>query len=286
MAIAFLGAGMMGAGMVEAALARGEQVTVWNRTLEKARPLTEKGARLATTPAEAAAGAERVHIMLSDDGVVDGALEPAAPGIGREALVIDHTTTSPAGTAARAAACEARGVGFLHAPVFMSPAMCRDAKGLMLCAGPKARFDRAEPALAKMTGQVWWVGERSDLAASYKLFGNAMLITICGGLADVFSMAAHLGIPPADALGLFAKFNPAGVIQARGSWMAKGQFSPASFELSMARKDVRLMLESAGDLPLSALPGIAARMDALLAEGRGAEDLAVLAADAIGKGGG
>lgn len=283
MTIAFLGAGLMGSGMVEAALGRGEEVVVWNRTLEKARPLAEKGARLAETPAEAVAGVERLHVILSEDTAVDAALEQAAPALPGEALIIDHTTTSPAGTAARAARLEAQGIAFLHAPVFMSPAMCREAKGLMLCAGPRARFERAEPSLSRMTGQVWWVGERPDLAAAYKLFGNAMIVAIAGGLADVFSMAASMGIAPQDALGLFSKFNPAGLIQMRGAKMAEGTFSPASFELTMARKDVRLMLESAGDLPLGALPGIAARMDALIAAGHGTDDVGALAADAIAR---
>jgi 3-hydroxyisobutyrate dehydrogenase-like beta-hydroxyacid dehydrogenase len=60
--------------------------------------------------------------------------------------------------------------------------------------------------------------------------------------------------------------------------MAARDFAPA-FELTMARKDVRLMQETAGDRPLAALPGIAARMDALVAAGHGGEDLAVLAHD-------
>jgi 3-hydroxyisobutyrate dehydrogenase len=283
MTIAFLGAGLLAAGMIESALGRGERVIVWNRSQDKLRPLAEKGARTAATPAEAVAGAVRVHVVLSDDAAVDDVLAQAAPSIGNDVLVIDHTTTSPAGTAARAARCEAQRIPFLHAPVFMSPAMCREAKGLMLVAGPEERFERAEAALGQMTGQVWWLGERADLAACYKLFGNAMLITICGGLADVFSMATSLGIAPEDALGLFSKFNPTGTITGRGGAMARGQFSPASFELTMARKDVRLMLESAGALPLATLPGIAARMDALIAAGHGRDDLSALAADAVAK---
>lgn len=280
--LAFLGTGLIGAGMVEAALSRGEQVVVWNRSLDKARALEAAGARVAATPAEAAGGAARVHLALSDDAVVDAVLAEAAPGIGPGVLVIDHSTTSPAGTAARAAACEGRGVAFLHAPVFMSPAICRKAQGLMLCAGPRARFEAAEPALARMTGEVWWLGERPDLAAVYKLFGNAMIATIVGGLSDVFSMAAAQGIRPEDALALFGKFNPAGTVQLRGARMAQGDFAP-SFALTMARKDVRLMLEAAGDLPLAVLPGMAARMDQLIAGGHGEEDLAVLATDAVAR---
>jgi 3-hydroxyisobutyrate dehydrogenase-like beta-hydroxyacid dehydrogenase len=64
--------------------------------------------------------------------------------------------------------------------------------------------------------------------------------------------------------------------------MAAGDYAPA-FELTMARKDARLMLELAGAQPLGALPGIAARMDALIARGFGADDLGVLAIDAVPK---
>jgi 3-hydroxyisobutyrate dehydrogenase-like beta-hydroxyacid dehydrogenase len=278
--IAFLGAGLIGGGMVRGALARGEQAIVWNRSLDKARALAGAGARVAPGPREAVEGAARVHLALNDDAAVDAVLDQAAPGIGRDVLVIDHTTTSAAGTAERAAACERRGIAFLHAPVFMSPAMCEKAKGLMLCAGPRDRFERAEPALAAMTGEVWWVGERPDLAAAHKLFGNAMIAAIVGGLADVFTMASALGIPPEDAHALFSRFKPGLTVDLRGAKMARGDFSP-TFMLSMARKDVRLMLEAAGDRPLAVLPGLAARMDQVIAAGRGADDFGALAADAV-----
>ena len=64
--------------------------------------------------------------------------------------------------------------------------------------------------------------------------------------------------------------------------MAKGNFAP-SFELDMARKDVGLMLEIAGDQPLAVLPSIAARMDQLITAGHGAEDASVLGIDAVRK---
>lgn len=62
--------------------------------------------------------------------------------------------------------------------------------------------------------------------------------------------------------------------------MAKGKF-PLGFELAMARKDVRLMLETTGNRPMAALPAIAARMDQLIAAGHGAEDATILAIDAV-----
>ena len=150
----------------------------------------------------------------------------------------------------------------------------------MLVAGPKATFDRAQAALGAMTGRIFFLGERRDLAAANKLFGNAMILAVCGGLADVFAMAASLGIEAGDALALFSKFNPAGVLGYRGTAMARGDYAPA-FELTMARKDVRLMVETAQERELAVLPALARRMDALIARGLGSDDLGVLAIDAV-----
>lgn len=276
--VAFMGTGLMGSAMIEAMLRRGDEVTAWNRTLERARPLEKVGARLARTPAEAARGAERVHLLVSDDAAVDAVLEQARPAIGRDALVVDHSTVSPAGTVARFRACEERGIAFLHAPLFMGPQQCREGTGLMLCAGPGDRYERAAPALQPMTGKLWYLGERPDVAAAYKLFGNAMLMVIVGGIADVYQLAARLGIPAAEAHGLFAHFKPGGVIDWRGKKMAEGDFTP-TFELAMARKDVRLMIEAAGGAPLALLPALAARMDEVIAQGHGSEDVGVIAVD-------
>ncbi len=276
--VAFMGTGLMGSAMIEAMLGRGDEVRAWNRTLERARPLEKLGAHVAVTPEDAARGADRVHILVSDDAAVDAILERARPGLGRGALVVDHSTVSPAGTVARYRACEAHGVAFLHAPVFMGPQQCRDGAGLMLCSGPRQRFASAEQALRAMTGDVWYLGERPDLAAAYKLFGNALLLVIVGGLADVFQLASALGIPATEAHSLFARFKPAGVIDSRGKNMAEGKFK-LTFELAMARKDLRLMIEAAAGSPLALLPALAARFDEVIAQGHGGEDVGVIAAD-------
>jgi 3-hydroxyisobutyrate dehydrogenase len=275
--VAFLGTGMMGSGMIEAMLRRGESVVAWNRTLDRARPLTKLGASISSNASEAVASAERVHICLSDDAAVDGILAQVRSAIPKGAIVVDHTTVSPAGTVARFRACDAAGISFLHAPVFMSPQACREAKGVMLCSGPSARYSRAEPALKAMTGELWYLGERVDLAAANKLFGNAMILSIVGGLADVYQLAAKLDIRAVDAYALFSHFKPGMVIDYRGKSMAEGNFQ-AAFELVMARKDLRLMIEAAGGAPLALLPALARRFDEAIAEGHGREDVGAIAA--------
>lgn len=282
MAIAWLGTGLLGSGFVGKLRDRGVEVTAWNRTAAKAQALTKAGAKVAATAAEAVRGVERVHLCLSADEAVDGVLAEIVAVVDKDVVIVDHTTTSPAGTAARAAKLAAAGRPFLHAPVFMSPGAARTAKGLMLVAGPSALVERVAPELAPMTGELWPVGERSDLAAAYKLMGNAMLSAILIGLTDIFTMARALDIPRADCLTLFEHFHPINTLPARGAKMAQGDFAP-SFALTMARKDLGLMADVAKgtDAPLTFIPALIARVDELIRDGHGADDLGVIAIDAV-----
>jgi 3-hydroxyisobutyrate dehydrogenase-like beta-hydroxyacid dehydrogenase len=146
----------------------------------------------------------------------------------------------------------------------------------MMISGPRADYDEMRMALEAMTGEAWYLGDRPDLAAAYKLFGNAMLFAVNGGLADIFTMARANGIDPLASLEVFDHFKLMSGIPMRGQRMATGNTTPASFELTMARKDVRLMTEAAGGGSLLLLPAIAKKMDDVIAEGRGSHDLAAL----------
>ncbi len=278
--IAFLGTGLLGGALAEAAAKRGDTVTAWNRSADKVAALAPFGVKTAATPADAVRGATRVHLVLKDDAVVDAVIADALPGVAPDAVLLDHTTTLPVLTAARAARLAAQGIAYLHCPVFMGPAAARNAQGSMMVAGPKALFDRVQTALAAMTTRLEFMGERSDLAAVNKLFGNAMIISVSAAMADILTLAQASQVDPQDAVKLLALLDLNGMVAGRGVNMAKGNFE-ASFELDMARKDVRLMLETAGARPLAALPAIAARMDQLIAAGHGAKDACVLGIDAV-----
>jgi len=282
--IALIGTGLLGSGMVRRFLKAGTRVTVWNRTAAKARALEADGASVAPTAAEAVAAADHVHFVLQDDAVVDGILDQIIPALPPGAIVIDHSTTLPAATKGRFARLAQRGVRFLHAPVFMSPQMAADATGLMMASGPATIFDEVRGELEGMTGEVWYLGERPDLAAAYKLFGNCMLFAISAGLADVIAMARANGIDPVEGLSVFSKFQAGNIIMGRGPRMARGEVLPASFELTMARKDVRLMMEAAHGEPLVALLAIAKRMDEVIAAGGGHQDLAAIGVPTEGRG--
>ena len=278
---AYLGTGLLGSALAEAAAKRGEPTAAWNRTADKARALAPLGIRVADTPADAARGARVVHLVLTDDDAVESVVAAARPGLAPESVIVDHTTTQPARTAERARRLAAEGVRYLHCPVFIGPAAARAGQGTVLASGPRPLFDAVEADLARMAPRVAYLGERAELAATYKLCGNAVIVGLSALVADVLTVAAGSDVAPADALGVLDFLDLGGMVRGRGRLMAAGDFAPA-FELAMARKDVRFMSETAGGRPLAALPGIAARMDALIAEGRGGDDLGVLAKDVVG----
>ena len=278
--IAFLGTGLLGGAFAQAAAQRGDTVTAWNRSADKVAALAPFGVKAAATAADAVRGAVRVHIVLKDDAVVDAVIAAALPGLEPGAVLLDHTTTLPVLTAARSARLAAQGVAYLHCPVFMGPAAARNAQGSMMVAGPKALFDRVQAALAAMTTRLEYMGERTDLAAANKLFGNAMILSVSAAMADILTLAQASDVDAQDAAKLLGMLDLNAMVAGRGVNMAKGNFEP-SFELDMARKDVRLMLETAGARPLAALPAIAARMDQLIAAGHGAKDACVLGIDAL-----
>ena len=277
--IAFFGAGLMGTGFVRRARANGVEVNVWNRSPAKAQALQASGARAFDDPAAALAGVQRIHLSLADDASVDAVLEPLADKIATDTWIVDHTTTAVRPTAERAARWTARGRVFVHAPVFMGPANAADGSGLMLVSGPRAQHDALLPVLQRMTGTVHYVGEAAQRAAAFKLFGNLTLLGLLGLLGDVNRLAHAVGIDTRDAFSLFEQFNPGATLPARAARITAAEFDKPSFEIAMARKDVRLMLEEAqrGGVELFVTPGVAAMFDAAIARGEGALDAAAAA---------
>jgi 3-hydroxyisobutyrate dehydrogenase-like beta-hydroxyacid dehydrogenase len=281
--IAFLGTGLLGAGFAEAAAGRGDAVSVWNRTAAKAAPLAAFGATVAATPAEAVRGAERVHLVLRDDDSVEEVIAACREALAPDAIIVDHTTTLPSRTAARAARLEAEGVRYLHCPVFVGPAAARQGKGTILCSGRRDLYDAVEPALARQAERVRYLGARADLAAVHKLAGNAFNMGMTALIADALAVGKGAGVASAELLDTLALSNSANVVAGRGRAMVEGNFAP-SFELAMALKDLRLMLEVAEGERLAVLPGFVARLEELHAQGHAHDDFAVMGRDSVTRG--
>ncbi|MEO0603748.1 MAG: NAD(P)-binding domain-containing protein [Myxococcota bacterium] len=273
--IAVLGTGLLGRGFAQNLMSKGHTVRVWNRTMAKTESLVAAGAIAGADPADAVRGADRVHLVLSHDGVVDDVSAKLESGLGEGVFVIDHSTNAPEGVRARFAALRAKGVNYLHAPVFMGPTNSREATGLMLVSGPRDDIVALEADLSTMTGRVLDLGDDPARAAVVKLTGNAMLVMMAGAMGDIFAIGRANGMKPEEVLTLFEMFapTPAGM----GRRVLSAASSPANFELTMGRKDVRLMIETAGADQLLLLPAIAEAMDARIAAGDGEKDFGIFA---------
>ena len=274
--IAIFGTGLLGSNFARALIKKGETVHVWNRTFERAKALAADGATPFESAADAARGAARVHIVVSDDAAVDGVLAAAklAPGT----LVLDHTTTSAAGARERTARTD---MTYVHAPVFMGPKNALESTGLMLVSGNRSRVERVRPMLEPMTGKLIDLGERVDAAAAFKLIGNTFLMGVTAAIGDTIGLGKAFGIPAAETITLFDHFNPGAMSAQRAKAMASGNFGSPSWELAMARKDARLVQAEVdrAHIALTLVPAIAARMDAMIERGHGHDDWSVIAKD-------
>ena len=240
MTIAVLGTGLLGSGFARALRKKGESVRVWNRTLDKARPLAAEGIEVAETAEAAVRGASRVHVVVSDDAAVDSVLDA---GGALPPLVIDHSTTSTRGAIRRTADWASRGITYVHAPVFMGPQNALESTGFMLVSGES--IDKVRDLLTPMTGNLLELGPRVDAAAGYKLIGNLLLMAITAGFTDMLALAKSMSMGPDDIATLLSHFNPGVSLPGRFKRMASADYANPSWELAMARKDARLMQDEA-----------------------------------------
>lgn len=279
--IAFLGTGLLGTNFTRALLERGEMVHVWNRTAEKAKALEIYGAKAFENVSEAVKGANRIHLTLSDDQSVDEVLEKAFSGFDPEVIIIDHTTTSSPGAIKRSAFWKTKGYNYIHAPVFMGPPSALEGTGVMLVSGDQEIVSLLEPELSKMTGKLLNLGEKPEKAASIKLLGNLFHISLTGSIVDLITLADSLNVPVSELGPLLEILNPSVVAQGRLKKITSNTFDQPSWELSMARKDARLMIEQANTNQkiLMILPAVAKKMDAWIAKGHAKDDWTIISKD-------
>src|SRR5210317_1034572 len=149
--VAFLGLGVMGYPMAGHLQSAGHSVTVYNRTSAKAETwVAEHGGAMATTPAEAAAGAEFVMACVGNDDDLRGVClgdDGAFAGMAKGATFVDHTTVSAKVTAELYEAARAAGLNFVDAPISGGQAGAENGQLSIMCGGDQAAYDRAEPIM-------------------------------------------------------------------------------------------------------------------------------------------
>ena len=238
MKVAVLGLGIMGAGMARQLLARGFDVSVWNRSAGKAAPLGTAGARIAASPADAAHDAEFVHAMLADDGASRAVWtgEQGALGAMREnAIAIESGTLSVEWMRELAATAAARGIGFLDAPVTGSKAQAESGALSFLVGGPQDVLERARPMLSAMGGNIIHLGSHGN-GAMMKLINNFMCGVQVASLAEAIGMASRSGLDVAQAAQVLASGSPGSpLVRNISQRMVQRDYSPNFF--------VRLMVK-------------------------------------------
>jgi 3-hydroxyisobutyrate dehydrogenase-like beta-hydroxyacid dehydrogenase len=197
MNIAFIGLGNMGSAMATNLLKAGHTLSVYNRTRTRADALKPLGARVASTPGEAAAGAEIAITMLADDH----ALESVVFGKGNildslppNAIHVSMSTISVALSRRLAAAHAERKQHYISAPVFGRPEAAAAAKLFIVAAGPAAQIERCRPLFDAMGQKTFIAGDDASGANLMKLAGNFLITAVIEGLAESFALVRKAGL--------------------------------------------------------------------------------------------
>lgn len=278
MKLGFVGLGAMGLAMAESLLAHGHELTVYNRSPERAQPLHEAGARIAATPAEAARGAEVVVSMLSDDAAVEAVtLGPNGilSGLPLGAVHVSSSTISVELADRLAATHAASQRGYVSAPVFGRPEAAAARLLWVLAAGPSAAIERALPVLEGLGRGITRLGERAGLANVVKLSGNFMIAAMLETLGESFALTRKAGVPPEVFLEVFQNVFGKGsaIFENYAGMVARGVYEPAGFKTRLALKDLRLALTAADGLEVPLPVASLVRDQLLSAVARGQADL-------------
>ncbi len=239
--VAILGLGTMGMGMARNLLKAGFEVTAYNRTRARAEPLASEGARIAETPADAAAGAHVVIAMLADDAASreawmgsHGALGQMQPGT----IAIECSTVTPAWIAELDQAAQSRGVKLMDAPVTGSKPQAEAGKLNFLVGGDAATLDTVRPVLDAMGQAVHHVGPVGS-GARLKLINNFLCGAQLASLAEAMVWIERGGLDRAQALDFLTKAAPGSPMIAGMSARMVQKTYDVNFLLSLMEKDMQ-----------------------------------------------
>ena len=261
MRIAFLGLGLMGASMARNLLDAGHDLTVWNRSPDKAAPLAEAGAAVAASAPEAAAGAELVVLMLENGPVVErvlfGAGTDAALALG--AVVADMSSIKPAEARDHARRLAARGARHLDAPVSGGTTGARDGTLAIMVGGAEDAFALAEPAFRAM-GRAVLVGP-SGAGQLAKLANQVIVGATIGAVAEAFLLAERGGADPARLReALRGGFAESRVLELHAQRMIERDFATRGRCVTHL-KDLDNALDAAAGMGLADVPYASATAD-------------------------
>jgi 3-hydroxyisobutyrate dehydrogenase len=278
--VALLGLGTMGSGMAANLLKADFPLTVYNRTAAKAQPLADLGARVAATPAEAAAGSQLVLSMLADDPASreawlgeHGALAAAPPG----ALLIESSTVTPAWISGLGAAAHARGLQLLDAPVTGSRTQAATGQLTFLVGGSDAALVIATPVLRAMSKEIVHLGPLGS-GAKIKLLNNFLCGVQIASLAEGLAWLERSGLDRDRALEVLKSGAPGSPLLAAISARMTTRDYTVNFLLSLMAKDLQYAHAAAAEtgIDLTTATNAHSLFDLAISQGYGGKDMSAI----------
>jgi 3-hydroxyisobutyrate dehydrogenase-like beta-hydroxyacid dehydrogenase len=250
-----IGLGNMGTAIAERLLASARDLTVHNRSREKAEPLRESGAKVAETAGDLAAAVDVVLTSLADDdalvAVAASVAESARPGT----VLVDLSTVSPAASAQVAVLAEEASLLYLRAPVSGNPSVVRAGNLTFIVSGPPEALERAEPVLLAIGRAIHAVGD-GEQARVVKLAINLVIAGLAELMAEALVLGEASGVSRAallETMGDSAAGAP--FVRYKTEPLLRDDYS-ATFTTRLMEKDLDLVLDVADDagvrLPLAA----------------------------------
>ena len=258
--VAFLGLGVMGYPMARHLQNAGHSVAVYNRTTTKAEAwVVEHGGAMATTPAEAASGADFVMACVGNDDDLRGVClgdTGAFAGMSSGAIFVDHTTVSAKVTAELYATCAELGLSFVDAPISGGQAGAENGVLSIMCGGDQTAYDAAEPIMAAYSRICRRIGD-SGAGQKTKMCNQIAIAGLVQGLSEALHFAEKAGLDGAAVVEVISQ-------GAAGSWQMSNRYQTMlddhfehGFAVDWMRKDLGICLQAADEtgasLPVTAL---------------------------------
>lgn len=243
MQIGFCGLGQMGFPMACRLIDAGHEVWAWNRTSSRAEALGEAGAKVAASPAEAASSAEAIVTMVSSPDALDSILwgsQGVAEGLRSGSALVEMSTVGPAPV--KELAHRLPNIDVMDAPVLGSVPQAENGELKIFAGGSEATWDRMKEVLEPM-GTPIYMGPLGS-GAAVKLVANSMLGAVMASLGEALALADALELDAAKVLDVL-QASPLGAVVANKRANLESATYPPSFKLSLARKDMDLVVHAA-----------------------------------------
>jgi len=280
MKVAVLGLGIMGGGMARQLVAKKFDVTVWNRDAAKTATLASAGARVAGTPAVAAAGADIVLAMLANDDASRAVWlgnEGALAAMRKDAVAMESSTLTVEWVRELAGAAKGRGIAFLDTPVTGSKAQAESGALSFLVGGPAEVLERVRPALAAMGSSINHLGPTGS-GAMMKLINNFLCGVQVASLAEAIAMAERSGLDARQAAAVLSAGSPGSpLVKAIAQRMLDRAYEP-NFFIPLMAKDLSYARQAFARAGIELASADVARAPFVEAEraGMGQKDIAAI----------